>query len=113
MAKPARIIGAPDCKPVHLTPAGDLPVPGRFTPDRIGAAIQVLTQLRDRQVALARTWQYALDKVPPGFRSSAVNLLRDLLRTGMDVMGINSAHDEPADWLQMAEHLRRAERKTR
>jgi len=37
-------------------------------------------------------------------------LVRDLLRQGMDCMRINCAHDEPAAWLRMIEHLRRAER---
>lgn len=37
-------------------------------------------------------------------------LVRDLLRQGMDCMRINCAHDDPAAWLRMIRHLRRAER---
>jgi pyruvate kinase len=37
-------------------------------------------------------------------------LLRSLLAAGMDVMRINCAHDEPADWLAMIRNLRQAER---
>ena len=187
-------------------------MPGRFTAEKIAAAVEVLTQLRDHQVAMARSWDQQLARVPPDYRPSALNLLhylalrqhnlqplqqdlsylglsslgrteahalagvdavlaalhklaartmerpvgfqlpvdfssgpqalarhtefllgpapagrevrimvtmpteaadsydlvRDLLRAGMDVMRINSAHDEPAAWRSMAEHLRRA-----
>ena len=187
-------------------------MPGRFTAEKVAAAIEVLTQLRDHQVGLARSWIQELDQVPPDYRPSALNLLhylalrqhdlrplqrdlsswglsslgqteahalagvdavlaalhkiaartmerpdgfqlpvdftsgphalachtefllgpapagrqvrimvtmpseaadcyelvRELLRAGMDVMRINSAHDEPLAWRSMAEHLRRA-----
>ncbi len=37
-------------------------------------------------------------------------LVHDLVKQGMDTMRINCAHDGPATWLRMIEHLRRAER---
>jgi len=37
-------------------------------------------------------------------------LVHDLVKQGMDTMRINCAHDDPATWLRMIEHLRRAER---
>jgi pyruvate kinase len=40
------------------------------------------------------------------------DLLRDLLRLGMNCMRINCAHDDAGTWLQMIEHLRQAERST-
>ncbi len=40
------------------------------------------------------------------------NLIHDLLEQGMNCMRINCAHDGPATWLKMIEHLRRAERST-
>jgi pyruvate kinase len=36
-------------------------------------------------------------------------LIHSLLKQGMDCMRINCAHDDPAAWLRMIEHLRRAE----
>ena len=187
-------------------------MPGRFTTEIVATAIEALTQLRDHQMGLARSWIEELERVPPDFRPSALNLLhylalrqhdlrplqrdlsslglsslgqteahalagvdavlaalhklaartmkrpegfqlpvnfssgpqalarhtefllgpapagrqvrimvtmpseaadsydlvRELLRAGMDVMRINSAHDEPSAWRSMAEHLRRA-----
>jgi pyruvate kinase len=38
------------------------------------------------------------------------DLVRHLLASGMDVMRINCAHDDPDAWLKMIENLRRAER---
>lgn len=38
------------------------------------------------------------------------DLIRHLLASGMDVMRINCAHDDPETWLKMIERLRRAER---
>ncbi|HQR52954.1 MAG TPA: pyruvate kinase [Burkholderiales bacterium] len=40
------------------------------------------------------------------------DLIRDLLAGGMQVARINCAHDSPAVWQRMLEHLRRAERET-
>jgi pyruvate kinase len=40
-------------------------------------------------------------------------LVNNLLKQGMDCMRINCAHDDAAAWLQMLEHLRRAERSLR
>ncbi|MEN9236171.1 MAG: pyruvate kinase, partial [Gloeomargarita sp. GMQP_bins_25] len=37
-------------------------------------------------------------------------LVAQLLAEGMDIMRINCAHDEPAVWLRMIEHLRQAQR---
>jgi len=37
-------------------------------------------------------------------------LIYNLVKQGMDCMRINCAHDDPATWLRMIEHLRRAER---
>jgi pyruvate kinase len=39
-------------------------------------------------------------------------LVEGLLRAGMDIMRINGAHDDPAAWLAMVGHLRRAKRAT-
>jgi pyruvate kinase len=36
-------------------------------------------------------------------------LVHELVRQGMDCMRINCAHDDPARWLRMIEHLRQAE----
>jgi pyruvate kinase len=36
-------------------------------------------------------------------------LVHDLVKQGMDTVRINCAHDDPATWLRMIEHLRRAE----
>ena len=38
------------------------------------------------------------------------DLVRHLLASGMDIMRINCAHDDPDAWLRMIENLRRAER---
>jgi pyruvate kinase len=46
----------------------------------------------------------------PGEAADNYTLVHDLLRQGMDCMRINCAHDDAGAWLQMIEHLRRAER---
>ena len=45
----------------------------------------------------------------PGEAATDYELVRDLLRQGMDCMRINCAHDAAAAWAQMITHLRRAE----
>ncbi len=40
------------------------------------------------------------------------HLLRDLLKSGMDIMRINCAHDTPADWLAMISNLQTAIQET-
>lgn len=44
----------------------------------------------------------------PSEAADSYDLVRDLLLAGMDIMRINSAHDEPSAWRRMTEHLRRA-----
>lgn len=44
----------------------------------------------------------------PGEAAVDYTLIRHLLETGMDCMRINCAHDEPAAWKSMIEHLRHA-----
>jgi hypothetical protein len=39
-------------------------MPGRFTTEKVAAAIEALTQLRDHQVGLARSWIQELEQVP-------------------------------------------------
>ena len=39
-------------------------------------------------------------------------LVRNLVRNGMDCMRINCAHDDPGAWLNMIRHLRKAEEET-
>lgn len=46
----------------------------------------------------------------PGEAAENYGLVHDLLQQGMDCMRINCAHDEPAAWQRMIEHLRRAEK---
>ena len=46
----------------------------------------------------------------PSEAATEYKLVRDLLRTGMDVMRVNCAHDNAAAWHNMVENLRRAER---
>ena len=45
----------------------------------------------------------------PSEAADDYRLVRDLLRSGTDVMRINCAHDEPRAWERMIEHIRRAE----
>ncbi|MFM7581995.1 MAG: pyruvate kinase, partial [Caldilinea sp.] len=47
----------------------------------------------------------------PSEAATSYRLVRELLGSGMDVMRINCAHDDPQAWLAMIEHLHRAERK--
>jgi pyruvate kinase len=49
----------------------------------------------------------------PSEAADDYTLVRDLVRQGMNCMRINCAHDEPAAWLRMIEHLRRAEKSAR
>ncbi|WP_303309836.1 pyruvate kinase [Hymenobacter sp. BT730] len=46
----------------------------------------------------------------PSTAATDYSLVLELLRQGMDCMRINCAHDDTAAWLQMIQHLRRAER---
>ena len=48
----------------------------------------------------------------PGEAATDPELIEQLLLAGMDVMRVNCAHDPPAVWRAMIEHLRRAEIKT-
>ena len=48
----------------------------------------------------------------PSEAAADAGLLRDLLATGMDLMRVNCAHDEPQEWVRMIEHMRAAERAT-
>jgi pyruvate kinase len=48
----------------------------------------------------------------PSEASSDPRLIEELLLSGMDVMRINCAHDNPAAWLAMIRNLRDAEQKT-
>ena len=48
----------------------------------------------------------------PSEAATDLALLRSLLAAGMDVMRINSAHDEPADWLAMINNLRQVQRES-
>ncbi|MEI6415238.1 MAG: pyruvate kinase [Pseudomonadota bacterium] len=72
------------------------------------------------QRLLAEHTDALLGIAPPGrgvrimvtMPSEAANdyiLVHDLLKQGMDCMRINCAHDDPAAWLRMIVHLRRAE----
>ncbi|MDO8948342.1 MAG: pyruvate kinase [Desulfocapsaceae bacterium] len=45
----------------------------------------------------------------PSEAADNFSLIYDLLQQGMDCMRINCAHDDAAAWLQMIEHLKRAE----
>jgi pyruvate kinase len=46
----------------------------------------------------------------PTEAASHPDLVRHLLASGMDIMRINCAHDDPDAWLKMIQNLRRAER---
>ncbi|MEI6712610.1 MAG: pyruvate kinase [Verrucomicrobiota bacterium] len=46
----------------------------------------------------------------PSEAANDYTLVHDLLKKGMDCMRINCAHDEPAHWLRMIKHLRKAEK---
>ena len=48
----------------------------------------------------------------PSEAAGSPQLIEDLLKSGMDVMRINCAHDDPEAWLAMIRNLRAAERKT-
>ncbi|MHB0958713.1 MAG: pyruvate kinase [Pirellulaceae bacterium] len=81
-------------------------MPGRFTAEKIAAAIAALTQLRDDQVGLAQSWMQELEQVPLDYRPSALNLLhylalrqhdlrplqRDLSSLGLSSLGQAEAH---------------------
>jgi pyruvate kinase len=81
-------------------------MPGRFTAERVAAAIEALSQLRDHQVALAESWARELAHVPPEYRPSALNLLhylalrqhdllplqQDLSSLGLSSLGRTEAH---------------------
>jgi pyruvate kinase len=45
----------------------------------------------------------------PGEAANDYSLVYDLLQQGMDCMRINCAHDGPATWVRMIDHLRQAE----
>ena len=60
-------------------------MPTRFTTEKIAAAIEALSQLRDQQVTLARSWAPELELVPPYFRPSALNLLHYLALRQLDL----------------------------
>jgi len=49
----------------------------------------------------------------PSEAAADYTLIRNLLETGMDCMRINCAHDGPAAWLRMVEHLRHARKALR
>lgn len=49
----------------------------------------------------------------PSEAAGDYSLVKDLLTAGMNCQRINCAHDDPEAWLQMIEHLRRAERASR
>lgn len=49
----------------------------------------------------------------PSEAATEYNLVRDLLRAGMDVMRVNCAHDDAGAWRSMVENLRRAEREVK
>lgn len=81
-------------------------MPGRFTAERVAAAIDALSQLRDHQVALAESWAPELEQVPAEYRPSALNLLhylalrqhdlrplqQDLSSLGLSSLGRTEAH---------------------
>lgn len=46
----------------------------------------------------------------PGTAAQEYELVKDLISSGMDVMRINCAHDDPGTWSKMIANLRRAER---
>jgi pyruvate kinase len=46
----------------------------------------------------------------PGEAAGAPDLIRGLVEAGMGIMRVNCAHDSPAVWQQMVNHLRDAER---
>ena len=48
----------------------------------------------------------------PGEAADSPQLIRELVEAGMDIMRINCAHDSPAVWERMVQHLRLAERDT-
>ncbi|MFZ4639338.1 MAG: pyruvate kinase [Nodosilinea sp.] len=47
----------------------------------------------------------------PSEASQSPEMVESFLARGMDIMRINCAHDDPREWLQMVDHLRRAEEK--
>ena len=80
-------------------------------------------QFRNGEILLQEHTEIMLGKYPPGRNvhimvtmpsEAAVDypLVLDLLKSGMDCMRINCAHDLPADWLHMIEHLHRARKVT-
>ena len=80
-------------------------------------------QFRNGQNLLQEHTEIMLGKYPPGRNvhimvtmpsEAAVDypLVLELLKSGMDCMRINCAHDEADDWLHMIEHLRRARKVT-
>ena len=81
-------------------------MPTRFTAEKTAAALEALSQLRDQQVTLARSWARELELVPPEYRPSALNLLhylalrqhdlrplqQDLSSLGLSSLGRTEAH---------------------
>jgi len=84
-------------------------LPGSAAPCDLGAGMRLLD-----------THTMEVFGTEPGGRSARImvtmpseaaadyTLIQRLLETGMDCMRINCAHDEPAAWLKMIEHLRHA-----
>ena len=82
-------------------------MPTRFTAEKTAAAIEALSQLRDQQVTLARSWAQEFEQVPPEYRPSALNLLhylalrqhdlwplqRDLSSLGLSSLGRTAEHE--------------------
>lgn len=70
---------------------------------------QALAQHTDLLLGPARTGRAVRIMVTmPSDAATSYELVRDLLVAGMDIMRINSAHDDPAAWQRMTLHLERA-----
>lgn len=91
-------------------PSEPAPPPSQFHDVRFTESQQILDQQTERLLGPAPPGRVARIMVTAP-REAAFDpaLLRNLLANGMNCLRINCAHDEPAVWLRMIEHLRAAE----
>jgi pyruvate kinase len=98
-----RLAGRPWQSPSHEDGLVDFARGQRLLAEHTNALLGPATPGRDVRIMVTMPSEAGHDYM----------LVHDLLKQGMDCMRINCAHDDPATWLRMIEHLRRAERSLR
>lgn len=94
-----RLIGHHDQPPVQKTPAIDFSTGRKLLSEHTDALLGTATPGRNVRIMVTMPSE-AADQYP---------VVQDLLKSGMDCMRINCAHDDSIAWARMIEHLRRAE----